>query len=57
MASKFTIKLFRGGDNVEDMPLVTEEDCLTEPTFDRPSFLGTTNDLRVQYSKRIKITK
>jgi len=56
MTSKFKIKLFRGGDEVEDMPVVTEEDCLTEPTFERPSFLGTTNEIKIQYAKRKKIS-
>ena len=53
MASKFKIRLFRGGEVVDDMPIVREEDCLTEPIFDRPSFLGTLNDVKVQYGKRI----
>jgi len=53
MTSKFKIKLFRGGDVVEDMPSVREEDCLTEPLFDRPSFLGTLNDVKIQYGKRL----
>jgi len=53
MTSKFKIKLFRGGDEVDDMPSIREEDCLTEPLFDRPSFLGTINDIKVQYGKRL----
>jgi len=57
MASKFKIKLFRGGDDIDSMPIVREEDCLTEPLFDRPSFLGTTNDIKVQYAKRSSSTR
>lgn len=52
MTSKFKIKLFRGGDDVDEMPVVDEKDCLTEPLFERPSFLGTLNDVKVQYAKR-----
>jgi len=53
MTSKFKIRLFRGGDEVEDMPSVDEEDCLTEPVFERQTFLGTLNDVKIQYSKRV----
>ena len=52
MASKFKLKLFRGGEDVEEMPSIDEAECLTEPVFESQSFLGTLNDVKVQYSKR-----
>lgn len=54
--SKFILRLFRGRDDPDTMPTVYEDDCLTEPVFDRPSFLGTLNDIKVQYGKRVILT-
>ena len=51
MASKFIIKLIRGGEDVDLMHDATS-DCIDEPVFTRPSFLDTVNEIKVQYVTR-----
>ena len=51
MSSKFTMKLIRGGDDVDTMHDATD-DCIEEPVFSRPSYLDIVNEVKVQYVTR-----
>ena len=54
MAVKFSIELLRGQNEKSSFPLIFEEDFVDEPVFTRNTFLGTTNDIKVQYVKRLE---
>jgi len=53
MAPKFAIQLLRGQNDRNAFPIIDEEDFEEEPVFTRNTFLGTTNDIKVQYVKRL----
>jgi len=54
MAPKFAIELLRGQEDRTSFPIIDEEDFEEEPVFTRNTFLGTTNDIKVQYVKRLE---
>lgn len=53
MAAKFALKLLRNDEVVADMISIGNNDFSEEPVFTRPSFLETTNDIKIQYARRI----
>ena len=53
MSATFKLELLRPVVLVEDMPIVDNSVFVETPVFTRPSFLGTINDIKVMYAKRI----
>jgi len=54
VAPKFSIELLRGQNDRNTFPIIDEEDFEEEPVFTRNTFLGTINDMKVQYVKRLE---
>jgi len=53
MSATFKLELLRPVLLSEEMPLLDNLVFVETPTFTRPSFIGTINDIKVMYAKRI----
>lgn len=53
MSAQFHLKLRRDDVEPEDMPEVTETELIEPPVLMRPEWIGTINEVQVQYPERI----
>ncbi|MBW2598548.1 MAG: hypothetical protein JRC60_00245 [Deltaproteobacteria bacterium] len=54
---KFHPKLIRGDYNVDDLPLLDETAMLDDPTFTRKSWIDTINEMKVQYTEIVGVSR